>query len=76
MTVVKKVGGYDRTCLVVDLCTMKPLTPAQLVQIEDKISMLLSAMPLLNTTDIGPAKIEIAGPGRFNAPLRDALRLV
>jgi hypothetical protein len=75
MTVVKKVGGLDRTCIVIDLCTAKPLTPVQLAQIEDKISMVLSTIPMLNEGDLGIARIDVVGPSRFVAPLRNALRL-
>lgn len=72
MTVVTKVGGFDRTCLVIDLCTHKPLTLIEIAQIEDKLSMVLST-DILKHNNI--AKVDIIGPNRFNLPLRNALRL-
>lgn len=68
MSVVTKVGGFDRTCLVVDLYTAEPLTSAQIALIEDQIGLVLSKMQIIYRSDV-------VGPNRFITPLKAALRL-
>lgn len=66
--IVTTIGGYSRTCLVVDLCTPEPLTKAQIAQIEDQIGLTLEKSNLTGRSDV-------VGPDRFIVPLRSALRL-
>jgi hypothetical protein len=68
MTVVEKVGGFSRTCLVIDLCTAEPLTLIELAQIEDKIGLVLAKVNEIY-------KADIVRTNRFVQPLRAALRL-
>jgi hypothetical protein len=68
LTKVVKVGGFNRTCFVVDICTEEPLTSAQLVQLEDQIALTVERFRFVYKSDI-------VGPNRFITPLRAALRL-
>jgi hypothetical protein len=67
-TKVAEIGGYHRTCLVIDLFTLQELGAPQIAAIEDQIELLLSRIRLVD-------KSEVVGPHRFVKPLRVALRL-
>jgi len=66
--VVNNVGGFRRTCLVIDLCTAEPLTPVEVAQIEDQIGLVLAKIKVIHRSDI-------ANSSRFTKPLRVALQL-
>jgi RIO-like serine/threonine protein kinase len=69
--VLKKVpivGGFDRTCVVIELCTNGPLSPARIAQIEDQIELVLDKF-----NDI--YKSDVIGPHRFTTQLKTALQL-
>ena len=65
---VEIVGDYNRTCLVLELCTLRPLGTVKLAQIEDAIAMTLSKF-----VEIG--KADVVHAHRFTAPLSTALHL-
>jgi hypothetical protein len=66
--VVDEIGGFNRTCLVIDLCTLERLTPVQLAQIEDQVGLVLA-----KTKEI--YKADVVRADRFIQPLKTALRL-
>jgi len=68
LSVVSKTGGFYRTCVVLDLYTIEPITPAQLSQIEDQIGLTVSKMKTIHSSDV-------VGPNRFTTQLLNALRL-
>jgi hypothetical protein len=68
MPVVAKNGGFDRTCIIIDLCTKEPMTPVQITQIEDQMELVLERNKTIY-------KFDVVGPHRFITPLKMALRL-
>jgi hypothetical protein len=68
IAVVDKVGGFRRTCLVIDLCTTESLAPAEIAQIEDQIGLALAKINAIYHSDI-------VNSSRFTKPLRTALQL-
>jgi hypothetical protein len=68
MTKVTTVGGFSRTCLVVDIYTIDPMTPIQLAQLEDQIGLVVAKFQAIEQADV-------VGPTRFITPLKNALRL-
>jgi hypothetical protein len=67
-TTVDVIGGFRRTCLVIDLCTVEPLTSAEVAQIEDQLGLVLTKMNIVYRSDI-------VNQSRFTKPLRTALQL-
>lgn len=65
---VPTVGGFDRTCIIIELCTSGPLSAVRIAQIEDQIGLTLSKF-----NDI--YKSDVVGPHRFTTQLKAALRL-
>jgi len=68
IAVVDRVGGFKRTCLVIDICTQEPLTPSEIAQIEDQLGLALAKIKVIHRSDI-------ANSSRFTKPLRVALQL-
>jgi hypothetical protein len=68
IAIVDKVGGFKRTCIVIDLCTSEPLTSAEIAQIEDQIGLTLAKIKAIY-------RLDIANSSRFTKPLRIALQL-
>jgi hypothetical protein len=66
--VVEETGGFNRTCLVIDLCTVERLTSAQLAQIEDQVGLVLDRIKDIYKADVVRAD-------RFIPSLKAALRL-
>ena len=61
-------GGYDRTCLVLEIYTTGHVDQARLAQIEDTITMALDKFKEIE-------KLDVVRPTRFTAPLSKALHL-
>ena len=41
-TIVRKNGGYDRDCLVIELSTLGPMDSKRLAQVEDAIGVAIA----------------------------------
>lgn len=67
---VNKTGGYDRTCLVVEILSDGGLGAAQLAHIQEQIEALLSRM-LPATVE----KTQVVLPDRFDPILKEGLRI-
>lgn len=68
--VVDKTGGYDRTCLVVEIMSDGRLNAAQLAHIQEQLEATLAR--------VLPAVVEksqVVTPDRFDSMLREGLRV-
>jgi hypothetical protein len=67
---VDKTGGYDRTCIVVELLSDGRLDAAQLAYVQEQLEMTLAR--------VLPSAIEksqVITPDRFDPMLREGLRV-
>lgn len=67
-TTVRKQGGYDRDCLVVEISTLGPMDPERLAQLEDAIAVAISKFQDIE-------KHKLIRSSNFNIELLRALRL-
>lgn len=65
---VDKTGGYDRTCLVIELISDGRLEPAQLAHLQEQMEALLAKFAHLE-------KYQVVTPDQFDGLLRDGLRV-
>lgn len=67
---VHKTGGYNRTCLVIELLSLGGLDSAQIAYVQEQLEAAVQK--------ILPAVVEksqVVTPDRFDPILRDGLRL-
>ena len=69
---VDKLGGFHRSCFVIDILSLDNLSPVQLAMIQEQIEASLSAISK-NMRDI--ERVEVVAPDRFDKLLKDGLRL-
>lgn len=65
---VRKLGTYDRDCLVIELCTLGQLPPGRLAALEDAIGVAIAKFQDVE-------KHRIVRSDNFNLELSRALRL-
>ena len=68
--IVNNTGGYDRTCLVVELLSLGVLTDHQLTHIKEQLEATLNRL-LPAIVD----KSQVVTPNRFDTLLRSGLRV-
>ena len=69
---VDKLGGFHRSCFIIDILSLEDLNPAQLAIIQEQIEASVSTISK-NMHDIERA--EVVAPDRFDTLLKDGLRL-
>lgn len=69
---VDKLGGFHRSCFIIDILSLDNLSPAQLAMIQEQIEAAMSTIAS-NMRDI--EKAEVVTPDRFDKLLKDGLRL-
>ncbi len=67
---VDQTGGFDRTCLVIDILSDGRLNSTQLAYIQEQLEMTLEKL-LPSVIE----KSQIITPDRFDPMLRDGLRI-
>ena len=67
-TKIEKVGGYDRTCYVLELFTLGAMDPIRRANMEDAIQMTINRFKEVE-------KHEIIKSDRFDHVLRKAMRI-
>jgi hypothetical protein len=69
---VDKLGGFYRSCFIIDILSLNSLSPTQLAMIQEQIEASVSTISK-NMRDIERA--EVVTPDRFDKLLKDGLRL-
>lgn len=71
-TVVKRIGGFDRYCLVIELLSLGELSPIQIAMVKEQLEATLEKLRLSMAVI---EKSQVVVPDRFDTLVRQGLRL-
>ena len=67
---VDKIGGYHRTCVVIELLSLERLNNCELASIKEQLELVLSKLSKSNIE-----KTDVVLPDRFDHVLNNSLKL-
>ncbi len=71
--VVDETGGYNRTCMVVELLSLGALSPIQMTMIQEQLEAAVHKIQFQMRATIESS--QVVTPDRFDPVLRSGLRL-
>lgn len=69
-TAVDKLGGFHRTCIVIDLLSLEQLNPGELAVLQEKLEATIE-----NVRNQNIEKADVVLPDRFDIILKKGLRI-